>query len=268
MNQRAFEPGEVIFREGEKSEEAYGIISGEVQISIDTKEGPRVLSQLYPGEIFGEMGMVDDKPRCATAIASKKTVIQVITRDEFIEYLMLDAGRLSAYLGTVFERLRVSDLKLKMAPQQVAKYDCSGRQDRSLENLFSGEISEEEGEEPHQTIRLVSAISSGDSHGVVLKKFPFRIGRLDESGESSPSENNTLSIPDQKPYQISRSHCSIEEHSGRYLIRDLGSTLGTVVNEKRLSINHENLSQELVQGENTIVLGRDDSPHIFRIIVT
>ena len=41
-----------------------------------------------------------------------------------------------------------------------------------------------------------------------------------------------------------------------------------VVNEKRLSINHENLSQELVQGENTIVLGRDDSPHIFRIIVT
>ena len=268
MNQRAFEPGEVIFREGEKSEEAYGIISGEVQISIDTKEGPRVLSQLYPGEIFGEMGMVDDKPRCATAIASKKTVIQVIAMDKFIEYLMSDAGRLSAYLSTVFERLRVSDLKLKKAPHQEAKYGCNGRRDHSLENLFSGKTSEEGEEEPHQTIRLVSAISSSDSHEAVLKKFPFRIGRLDVSGESSPSENNTLSILDQKPYQISRSHCAIEEHSGRYFVRDLGSTLGTVVNGNRLSINDKNLSEELVQGENTIILGRDDSPHIFRIIVT
>lgn len=198
MNQRAFEPGEVIFREGEKSEEAYGIISGEVQISIDTKAGPRVLSQLYPGEIFGEMGMVDDKPRSATAIASKKTVIQVITMDKFIEYLMSDAGRLSAYLGTVFERLRVSDLKLKIAPHQETKYGCNSRRDHSLENLFSGKTSEEGEKEPHQTIRLVSAGSSSDSHEAVLTKFPFRIGRLDVSGESSPSENNTLSYPGPK----------------------------------------------------------------------
>lgn len=268
MKQQALQPGEVIFREGEKSGEAYGIISGEVQISVDTKEGARVLSQLYPGEIFGEMGMMDDKPRCATAIASKETVIQVITKDKFIEYLMSDTGRLSAYLGTVFERLRGSDLKLKMAPQQEAKDGYNGRQDHSIENLFSGKTSEEEGGEPRLTIRLVSAIPSSDSHEVVLERFPFRIGRLDVSGEGSPSESNALSIPDQKPFQISRSHCSIEEHSGRYFVRDRGSTLGTVVNGNRLSINHMNISQELVQGENTIVLGRDDSPHIFRIIVT
>ena len=268
MEQRVLQPGEVIFREGEESEEAYRILAGKVQISIDTKAGPRVLSQLYSGEIFGEMGMVDDQPRSATAIASKQSVIEVITMDKFIEYILSDADRLSAYLGTVFERLRVSDLKLQMALRQEAETEYIGRHDHSLDDVFfGGTIEKEEEEEPHRKVRLVSTSPSSEPIEAVLEKFPFRIGRLDVIGESSPFGNNDLSVPDGEPYQISRNHCSIEEHSGRYFVRDRGSTLGTVVNGNRLSKKHKNLSEELVPGENTIVLGRHDSPHTFSVTV-
>ncbi|MFV1994854.1 MAG: cyclic nucleotide-binding domain-containing protein, partial [Verrucomicrobiales bacterium] len=83
VDTKTFDAGEVIFREGDDSEEAYRILEGEVEISLRTPYGPRVLSHLHRGEIFGEMGLANELPRSATATARKSTNVEIITAENF-----------------------------------------------------------------------------------------------------------------------------------------------------------------------------------------
>ena len=57
--------GSVIFREGEAADQLFVIKSGEVRIQI----GNRTVTELSAGDIFGEMALIDNEPRSATAVA-------------------------------------------------------------------------------------------------------------------------------------------------------------------------------------------------------
>jgi CRP-like cAMP-binding protein len=66
---RTYEEGDIIFCEFEEGNECFVIHSGEVSI-VKISEGlEKVLALLKPGDIFGEMGVLEKKPRTATAIA-------------------------------------------------------------------------------------------------------------------------------------------------------------------------------------------------------
>lgn len=66
---REFSPGEVLFREGDEGGEMYVIQSGRVRISRASATGERTLSVLGEGDFFGEMAILNDRPRTATATA-------------------------------------------------------------------------------------------------------------------------------------------------------------------------------------------------------
>lgn len=68
-NVRLFREGETIFTEGSQSDTAYIIESGLVEIFLGTGDEAVQLSVLGPGDIFGEMGLIDDYPRSASARA-------------------------------------------------------------------------------------------------------------------------------------------------------------------------------------------------------
>jgi CRP/FNR family cyclic AMP-dependent transcriptional regulator len=112
MHRKTFAPGEIIFQQGDKTEEAYWILSGKVEISIETPSGRDVLTTLYEGEIFGEMGMIDDKPRTATARVIAPTEVEVIDVADFQEQILRREDRLMRYLSSVFDRLRTADAQL------------------------------------------------------------------------------------------------------------------------------------------------------------
>jgi len=113
MHRATFQSGEFIFREGDESRDAYWVLSGRVEISIDTPQGRSVLTILEEGEIFGEMGMIDDLPRTASARALTETEVDVVNERDFHYEVLRDEARLLPYLDALFERLRSTNAMLR-----------------------------------------------------------------------------------------------------------------------------------------------------------
>lgn len=81
---KTFEPGQVIFKEGEPGSEMFIIIQGEVEIRKRTSASTtKTLITLHTGDIFGEMAIIEKKPRSAMAIATKATRMLVMNEALF-----------------------------------------------------------------------------------------------------------------------------------------------------------------------------------------
>jgi pSer/pThr/pTyr-binding forkhead associated (FHA) protein len=139
-----------------------------------------------------------------------------------------------------------------------ASTEYIGRNDRTLEEVFFGSSSNKnEVDQEKQTLQLTFYPPEGEPVEEIIGKFPFRIGRS--------YGYNDISIQDKEPYEVSRNHCCIEENSGNFFVRDLGSKLGTVVNGRRIGKGQLETSEELTRGENIIILGRDGSAYRLRL---
>src|SRR5437773_10042910 len=84
--ERSFVTGQEIFKEGEAGDGVYLVKMGSVEISgLLGQNVRRVFSQVAPGEIFGEMAVLEDKPRSACARATEPTVVYFIPRSEMLK---------------------------------------------------------------------------------------------------------------------------------------------------------------------------------------
>jgi CRP-like cAMP-binding protein/RsiW-degrading membrane proteinase PrsW (M82 family) len=80
--------GEVIFHKGDPGDAMYVIESGRVQISLQDEAGREVVLRHYgPGQVFGEMSMLDWLPRSATATAVEPMTVMILPRNVFMNYL-------------------------------------------------------------------------------------------------------------------------------------------------------------------------------------
>lgn len=86
---RDFKTGELILREGETGEHIYLIISGSVQILKNHPHNPQQIATLASGEILGEIGILSNEPRSATAIALEDTKV-VMVRDQILHTALTD----------------------------------------------------------------------------------------------------------------------------------------------------------------------------------
>ena len=244
---------------GTSSHEAYWIVSGKVEISIDTPAGPSVLTTLGEGEIFGEMGMIDDQPRSATARVVTPTEVDVIDVADFQQQIVRREDRLMRYLDTVFDRLRTTNALLRT---HLGKGWAEAR-------LASGPPAERF-REVAPTLTILSTEASAGLYpdgGLKLKatRFPFRIGRrTDDRFQFSPLD---LPLYDERPFVVGRSHCRIECTGGGYFVCDLGSLFGTIVNGVAIGSEHPSLTAALTLGENSLTIGPQGSPHQYWIMI-
>jgi CRP-like cAMP-binding protein len=79
---RTFDPGEVVFSEGDEGDEMFVIDRGEVELFGRHGESEILLAKLGPEEFFGEMAVLTGAPRSATARAVGRTDLRVIGREE------------------------------------------------------------------------------------------------------------------------------------------------------------------------------------------
>lgn len=225
---RRFGAGEVIVREGEHGETAYILRSGRVEVTKSRANKPVHLATLGPGEIFGEMSMIDEKPRSATVTTLEPTEVTEIHHDEFFASLQTQpqiAGRL---LSGLFERLREANrIVLEHAKGEAAV----GGPPRGL----AAKPAEPSGAASESVTVVIQAMTPTafkalSSPRLVVEKFPFKIGRRSDD----PLVHNDLSIPDSQPWQVSRHHVALIRLGDRVGVVDRGSRLGAAVDGRRI----------------------------------
>lgn len=118
FSERVFQIGETIFAENDTGNSLLVIISGEVRISQRADiSGEETLTVLKQGDFFGDMALLEDLPRSATAIAHCDTFMLEISREQFLRFIEKDAASGVKILFTLARnlsaRLREADVKIK-----------------------------------------------------------------------------------------------------------------------------------------------------------
>ena len=106
-SERSYKEGEILFREKEPPREIYLIKKGLIEI----QKGGKEIAVLGEGDFLGEMGVIDGRPRSATAIARTDTTVLVIDVDE-LKKKMEEDPMIGMLITTLIKRLRETDKKL------------------------------------------------------------------------------------------------------------------------------------------------------------
>jgi CRP-like cAMP-binding protein len=106
LNRQQFHKGKPVFSAGDAATCAYLIQSGHIDIVVGKGDDAVVIDTLGPGEIFGEMALLDDGVRSAGAFARDSVTCIVITRSEFQKHLEAADPLTRAMLKLMTKRLR------------------------------------------------------------------------------------------------------------------------------------------------------------------
>ena len=124
---RRLDAGQVLFHKGDPGDALYGVVSGRIRISAGAPSGKEVvLNTIIPGEIFGEIALLDGEPRTADAVAQESTQLIRIQRRDFLRYMETEP-RLSRHLLEILcRRVRatselVEDSAFLALPARLAK---------------------------------------------------------------------------------------------------------------------------------------------------
>lgn len=118
MKRFVFEAGETIFAQGDPSRLTYRVLAGSVDIVQARRDGAsQKLGAIGPDEVFGEMGIIDEGPRSATAIAREPTACEAYTAEEVLELMSADPAQAVEIIRSLIVRLRSVNRKLALAPK-------------------------------------------------------------------------------------------------------------------------------------------------------
>jgi serine/threonine protein phosphatase PrpC/CRP-like cAMP-binding protein len=120
-----FQAGEEVMREGDRGDELFIVVDGSLQIV----RGEQVLSEVGPGEHFGEMALIRSSPRSATVRAIEKSELISIRRADFFAILRkeyeLAVKLLWQFLGVLADRLDQTSRDLSTAKEELAAEDIT-----------------------------------------------------------------------------------------------------------------------------------------------
>ena len=106
---QTFPTGRVIMKEGDAGVSMYIVIRGRVTVSIKGT----VVEQVGPGGTFGEMALVDQASRSATAVAATESQLLTISRSDFLNLVKTKPGFAISLLKTIADRLRTMTAQKK-----------------------------------------------------------------------------------------------------------------------------------------------------------
>jgi CRP-like cAMP-binding protein len=124
MKEVTFSKDQIIFRQGDRAEVMYDILSGKVGIYMEYKtENEKEIAVLGAGQTFGEMGMIEYYPRSATAVALEDTVLDEFGENELKEYFKDKPEKLLQLMKLLSQRIRETTQKYVDVCCTVSKHE-------------------------------------------------------------------------------------------------------------------------------------------------
>src|SRR6266508_2233298 len=197
MTSYSYLDGDIIFQQGDASERAFLIESGQVELVEDHPAHPCRIALLNPGSIFGETGFVESKPRSMTARAVGAASILAIDHDDLESLLLSNPEPCVEFVRALFEHCRTLDAG-----------------DVKIENGAAA-ITRNGGPATITVFPLTDKASEVvPAKGLPVTHLPFRVGR--EPFKTNQSNANELVLPDEQPYMVSRNHLALAQLHEKY----------------------------------------------------
>ena len=293
MYENEYKSGDILFREGETSDYAFLIVSGSVEILKSVDGGVKVIGKVRVGHTVGEIAVLIDRNYTMTGRALEDgTKAHLLSRDEFLLQSSHDPDSALILMNRMCDRLHVANRRSTDIPILDSVRNSQFNRKAEAEAMSAAEK------------KLTVYPLSENLHeqipkdGIVIMTSPFIVGRNPEKDEVSHKKkmggagihsglnrrsqgerrkNNSidpktglpkihLQLKDVSPFRLSRVHFSIQKkNNSSCIIRDLGSTLGTKVNSFYLGTEFPRDFTNLEMGDNTITVGGQHSPFVFRV---
>jgi CRP-like cAMP-binding protein len=104
--------GQVIFNAGDVGDSAYVIIEGTVEISVPTPSGPIVINEMGRNDLLGEIAIVGEVPRTATAKAITKLETLKISKELFMKIIRENPDAATELIRILAARLALTTSQL------------------------------------------------------------------------------------------------------------------------------------------------------------
>jgi CRP/FNR family transcriptional regulator, cyclic AMP receptor protein len=124
---RTFEAGNNIFAIGSPGDQMMAVLSGTVRISLPSNDGKELLlAIIHPGEVFGELAVLDGKVRSADAHAESACSLAILDRRDILSFLERNPSAWLKIIEVLCHRLRRTDqvlaeVALMQLPTRLAK---------------------------------------------------------------------------------------------------------------------------------------------------
>lgn len=151
--------GQTIFQKDDAGSAMMAVLAGRVRISTVSAEGKEMtLNVINPGEVFGEIALLDGKPRSADATAIDETTLLVLERRDFLPFVLNNQDLTARLLAILCERLR----RTSVALEDIALFDLPVRLGRVLLKL-----GEDYGRQTDAGLRIDMKLSQKDLSNLV-----------------------------------------------------------------------------------------------------
>ena len=250
METRRFARGDTLFREGEAADRVFRLRGGEVEIVRELGGQAVVMGVVGPGQFVGEMAAVERRARhSATARATTDTEVDGLTLDEFLDQIDRSPGVGRTLIERLSQRLHAAN-------------------ERIIRDEAHGEVPARAAETPARSIRIAargSWLLRQMPEPIAVGHLPFVVGRRPVAGEHAARRRQDLLLDDREPFRLSRDHFMIVGSNGRFFVRDMSSTLGTMVNGEPIGEHFRKDEVLLRDGENEVVAGGEGSRFVFSV---
>jgi CRP/FNR family cyclic AMP-dependent transcriptional regulator len=124
---RTFHAGETVFTIGSPGDQMMAVLSGTVRISVPSPDGKELLlTIIQPGEVFGELAVLDGKERSADAIAENACTLAMLHRHDVLSFFERNPSAWPKLVDVLCQRLRRTDqvfaeVALLQLPIRLAK---------------------------------------------------------------------------------------------------------------------------------------------------
>jgi CRP-like cAMP-binding protein len=176
-----------IFDKGDDGDRLLGVLAGQVRIYVISSEGRElIMNVIMPGELFGEISLIDGKPRSASAVAIGDTDLLHIRRADLQSLLQKNSELCFKFMSVLCERVRWTSGLL----EDASLLDLPARLAKRLLNLAKG-VGEKEGEAVRINVKL-SQTDLGNMLGVTREAVNKQLREWKKDGLVDMQDGHVL----------------------------------------------------------------------------